>query len=204
MRSKISRSLLVLVLLLIISVIAFLHYRKSVFIVSAVEVTGNIGIYWDENCSKRVYSIDWGILSPGQMKNVPLYVRNEGNGTILLVETANNWNPTNASQFLSFSWYCGDKKIEAGEIAKVTQTLFVSSNITGITSFIFDIVFESRKYYLGDVNRDGIVDIVDLCIVISAFRSTPQSANWNPNADLNEDGKIYISDLVIVIDALPS
>jgi len=59
----------------------------------------------------------------------------------------------------------------------------------------------------GDVNGDGIINIVDVVIAAIAFGSaaeddpeTPwdETANWNPEADLNGDGIIDIVDLVII------
>lgn len=51
---------------------------------------------------------------------------------------------------------------------------------------------------VGDVNKDGKVDITDVAIVSKAFGSTPSSPKWNPLADLNGDGVIDIGDLATV------
>jgi len=52
---------------------------------------------------------------------------------------------------------------------------------------------------LGDVNCDRKVDIVDIVIVLRAYRSSPGDANWNPLADINQDGKVDMFDLAIVM-----
>lgn len=49
-----------------------------------------------------------------------------------------------------------------------------------------------------DLNADHRIDILDLTIVSLAFRSTPTSPNWNPQADLNSNGIIDITDLATV------
>jgi len=49
-----------------------------------------------------------------------------------------------------------------------------------------------------DVERDGIIDIVDMVIVALAFGSKPGDPNWNPYADLNQDGIIDIVDIVMI------
>lgn len=55
-----------------------------------------------------------------------------------------------------------------------------------------------NPYIQGDVNHDTIVDIFDLVLVASAYGSTPEDPNWNPNADINGDSIVDIFDLVIV------
>jgi hypothetical protein len=49
----------------------------------------------------------------------------------------------------------------------------------------------------GDVNFDGKVNLVDLCIIIKALGSSPRSPKWNPNCDLNGDHKVDLRDLCI-------
>jgi len=49
---------------------------------------------------------------------------------------------------------------------------------------------------MGDVNRDGVIDTVDINLVAAAYGSMAGSPNWNPDADLNGDGKVDIKDLV--------
>jgi len=48
---------------------------------------------------------------------------------------------------------------------------------------------------LGDVNRDGIIDVTDLNLLKVAFGSTPGMPNWNPDCDLNGDGVINVRDV---------
>jgi len=50
---------------------------------------------------------------------------------------------------------------------------------------------------VGDVNRDGTVDILDLVKIVLAFGSDPTSQTWNPNCDLNGDSSVNILDLAI-------
>jgi hypothetical protein len=51
---------------------------------------------------------------------------------------------------------------------------------------------------LGDVNKDGKVNCVDLLLVTKALGSSPNSCRWNQCCDLNHDGKINLQDLCIV------
>jgi hypothetical protein len=48
----------------------------------------------------------------------------------------------------------------------------------------------------GDVNGDGKVNLADLVALALAYRSTPGSSNWNPNADIDNNGVVNLIDLV--------
>jgi hypothetical protein len=54
------------------------------------------------------------------------------------------------------------------------------------------------QFVLGDVNKDGKVNCVDLLLVTKALGSSPSSSRWNQCCDLNHDGKINLQDLCIV------
>jgi di/tricarboxylate transporter len=51
---------------------------------------------------------------------------------------------------------------------------------------------------LGDVNRDGVIDIYDLVLVEVAYGSKPGDPYWNPDADLNGDGIVDDKDVAIL------
>ena len=50
----------------------------------------------------------------------------------------------------------------------------------------------------GDVNRDGIDNILDVALVAYSFGSRPGSPTWNPVADINRDGVVDILDVAQV------
>ncbi len=54
------------------------------------------------------------------------------------------------------------------------------------------------KVCLGDVNGDGLINIIDLTLVSFAYGSFEGEPDYNPDADLNSDGIIDMQDLVIV------
>ncbi len=50
----------------------------------------------------------------------------------------------------------------------------------------------------GDLNGDGVVNILDISVIALAYPSRPGDPNWNPSADMNLDDKINIIDVVAV------
>lgn len=58
--------------------------------------------------------------------------------------------------------------------------------------------YQKLSDVLGDIDYNGIVDIVDIVIVALAFGSKPGDPNWNPDADLNNDDLVDIVDIVLV------
>jgi hypothetical protein len=49
-----------------------------------------------------------------------------------------------------------------------------------------------------DLNKDGIVNIIDIAIVAKAYGSKPGDASWNEAADLDKDGSVDIVDVSMV------
>ena len=49
----------------------------------------------------------------------------------------------------------------------------------------------------GDVNGDGVVNVLDLIIIAKAFGSKTADPNWNENADLDKNGTVNIADLIM-------
>jgi len=98
-----------------------------------------VGVYGDSGLTNKVSSIDWGILEPGSNVNKTVYIRNEGNAAATLSMTTSNWSPSNASNYITLSWNYGGQTLNVNEAIQVKLTLSVSSSITGITNFSFDI-----------------------------------------------------------------
>jgi len=99
-----------------------------------------VGVYWDSGCSNSVTSVNWGTVSPGSTNDVTVYIKNEGNAAETLSSTAENWNPSGASAYMSLSWDYAGQVVDVGDVVQVTLSLSVSDTIEGITSFSFDIV----------------------------------------------------------------
>jgi len=106
----------------------------------AVIKTVGVGVYKDVNFTFSVTQIDWGVLEPGTTKNFTAYLRNESNVPISLNMTTQNWNPPAAKSYISVSWDQESKGLEPDQVVSVTFTLSVSAEVSGVTSFSFEIV----------------------------------------------------------------
>jgi hypothetical protein len=100
----------------------------------------NIGVYWDSGCTNATSTIGWGMLSPGEPKNVTVYLRNEGNVALRSNLTVQNWVPTGSSSYIGLVWNRENQTVAVGSVVTAVLTLSVSPSITGITDFSFDIV----------------------------------------------------------------
>lgn len=53
-------------------------------------------------------------------------------------------------------------------------------------------------YSREDINKDGVIDALDLALVGLSYNTTIDDNNWNSNADVNNDYIVDIFDLVLV------
>jgi hypothetical protein len=72
-------------------------------------------------------------------------VRNEGNVTVTLSVQATDWNPASASSYFTFNWNCTGYVLQPKEVVQALLSLNVSSSISGITSFSFDITITATQ-----------------------------------------------------------
>jgi len=184
--------------LLVIYIFIFSMTMNNTTSVSAVETNG-VGVYWDSNCSNIVPSIDWGTLSPGSVKKVMVYIRNEIAEPMYIILSTTNWNPSNASRYLNFEWNYLGQRMNPGENLQITLTLSVSRQIQGITNFSFDILVNGTdRKLVGDVNADGAVTGADIIKVSMHIGTKVGDPNYNPAADVDGDGRIIGGDIIKV------
>lgn len=99
-----------------------------------------VGVYWDSNCSIPVSSIDWGLVEPESASNLTFYIRNEGDDAVTLFLGAENWNPENASNYLTLKWDYAGQTINPSEVVQVTLSLLASPGVEDLTDFSFDVI----------------------------------------------------------------
>jgi hypothetical protein len=100
--------------------------------------------------------------------------------------------PPEAAQYLSLTSDVDNKIVNHSAVLVVVLTLHVSPDIHGITSFSFDVNFDSLDARVVDLNLDGKCDMKDIAIVSKA------TSTQNPIGDVNQDGKVDMKDVAIV------
>lgn len=124
--------------------------------VSGITSNPELGIYRfdpSKNPSQTLQLIDWnadGLLEAGQARNSPtIYLRNEGqmSGNLLLSTsnwTLKDWQNITLSQeyqqYFTLTWNYNNSTIAVNEVKPVIFTLGISSNITKVATFSFDII----------------------------------------------------------------
>lgn len=144
-REKVAlKPLAVLLIIVALTALASGYIQSSIRIVGhgTVKAVG-VGVFWDSDCTDPVSFIDWGMVEPGSMNNVTIYARNEGNVASSISLATENWNPSNASDYLTLNWNYDGRQLNPLEVVQVTLTLTVSSSVQGITSFSFDIIISA-------------------------------------------------------------
>lgn len=131
----------------VISVLAasLLMARQTIPTTGDVGSVG-VGVYWDNSCTSNVTNINWGTIEPGSAVNVSVYIKNEGTNALKLNVTTENWSPASASNEISLTWNRENYILNPGLVVKAVLTLSVSADITGITSFSFNVVIVGTEY----------------------------------------------------------
>lgn len=99
-----------------------------------------VSIWEDPDRTAHLTSIDWGALEPGQSKNKTAWIENNGTTSLTLTLSTDSWNPEASTQYLGLSWDYANQTIGKDEMIMVNLVLSVSSDISGIETFDFNIV----------------------------------------------------------------
>jgi hypothetical protein len=105
-----------------------------------------VDVYWDNDCTSELTSIDWGFLNSGATSNVTMYLKNEGNIPVVLNVTADNWSPASTSDHMVLSWNREGYVLNSNSLVQAVLTLSVSSGIGKVRSFSFDMTITGTEY----------------------------------------------------------
>jgi hypothetical protein len=95
-------------------------------------------IYWDQGCTNRTLSFDWGPIEPGLNKTLTVYIRNEGDSATCLSMATSNWTPSAALSFMTLNWNYSGRILSVDQVIPLELTLAISLTISGITNFSFE------------------------------------------------------------------
>lgn len=104
-----------------------------------------VSVYWYSNCTSPVSIIDWGTIAPGELATKTIYIRNNGTVAVTLSMTTEQWFPSTAQNYITLDWNCSDQLVNSGSVVCAVLALNVSSSVSGITSFTFDIVITGTE-----------------------------------------------------------
>ena len=104
-----------------------------------------LGVYSDSGCTVALSSVSWGTLDPGATMTSTIYLKNQGNVAVTLSMTVDSWTPSSASSYLTLAWNRDGYALAAGASVQAVLSLTVSSSISGITSFSFNISFAATQ-----------------------------------------------------------
>ena len=129
---------------MVVSALGALVATRTISNYGNVSAVG-VGVYWDSSCTNMVLSIDWGALEPGSSVDKTIYIKNEGSLAVLLSLTTENWSPASASSYMTLSWTRESYVLNSGSVVQAVLTLSVSSGVSEITDFGFDIIISGTE-----------------------------------------------------------
>ncbi|MGE5533047.1 MAG: hypothetical protein ACM3UN_01710, partial [Bacillota bacterium] len=90
---------------------------SNLIFVQANSIQGvGVGIYWNQVCSNRTLSLDWGSIKTGSSSNLTIYVRNEYSSDISLRLSTSNWKPSATSSYMSLNWNYNGQVLKTNEV----------------------------------------------------------------------------------------
>jgi len=168
----------------------------------------SIGIslnWWSDHntfCENTISTPSYGISCGIMMSNSNVFCHNNfiDNIQVYLSDSYNNvWDNGYPSGGNYWSDYAGED-LFSGPYQNET-----GSDGRGDTPYVIDYDNQDRYplmdpyvLFLGDLNYDGTVNILDIIVLADSFGSEPGHPNWNPYADINQDGGVNILDAIIL------
>jgi len=118
--------------------------------ITAVAHAGSVeglgaGIYWDQACTNRTLSLNWGFIETGSNNTLTVYIRNERNSAVSLWLRTSNWAPSASADFMSLNWNYSGQVLNADQVIPLELTLTVYPTISEITVFTFDTIITTTN-----------------------------------------------------------
>jgi hypothetical protein len=104
-----------------------------------------VGIYWDQACTNRTLSLNWGYVEAGSNNSLTLYIRNEMSSEVSLSLNTINYNPSASSNYISLNWNYSVQILSPGQVIPLELTLTVLPDISGISNFSFYTIISATE-----------------------------------------------------------
>ena len=143
-RKAIFAAICILTIVFLGTIIENFSSTKTVAYADSVKGIG-AGIYWDQTCTNRTLTLNWGPIKPGSNNTLTIYAKNEGNSAVSLSLGTANWNPSASLTYISLSWNYSSQALSANQVIALELTLTASPTTSGITSFNFDTIITTTS-----------------------------------------------------------
>jgi hypothetical protein len=137
-KATIGAVLVLAVMALLVTAMGQLTTTRTLPSNGTINVIG-VGVYSDVNCTTVLSSVSWGTLNPGDTPTHTIYVQNNGTIPVTLTMTYGNWSSQSAQNYITLSMDKNNTQLASGSVATAVLTLNVSSSISGVTNFSFNI-----------------------------------------------------------------
>tara|TARA_Y100001970_G_scaffold8767_2_gene10173 strand:+ start:1141 stop:5640 length:4500 start_codon:yes stop_codon:yes gene_type:complete len=125
----------------------------------------------------------------------------------------------NTSNWLSVDFLSGNNQLSNGESAiysidvntnnleQGTYEAFIINNTNAINDFdLLSVTLNTQSsFLLGDLNQDGILDIIDVVSIVSIIMGNSDPSSLDQLlADLNQDGAMNVQDIILLVGIILS
>ena len=143
-RKAIFAAMCILTIVVLGAIIGDFGSSKTIAYAGSVKSFGT-GIYWDQACTKKTLSLDWGLIEGGSNNTLTIYVKNEGNSAVSLWLTTSNWVPSASSDYMSLNWNYSGQVLGVDQVVPLELTLSVYPSISGITDFSCNVIITTTS-----------------------------------------------------------
>ena len=115
-------------------------------VVQAANIEGiGVGIYWNQNCTNKTLTLNWGNITPNSENTLEVFIRNEGNSKASLYLSTTEWIPKAASNCIRLEWNYSNQILSPGQIIPISLTLTVSPEIGGVSDFTYNTIITATN-----------------------------------------------------------
>jgi archaellum component FlaG (FlaF/FlaG flagellin family) len=107
--------------------------------------TAAFSVYWDQSCTNRTQTINWGTVEPNTTKSLTVYIKNTGAIPIRLNMKTSQWNPTTTQKYVTLTWDRENSILNRASNITATFTLRMPSDVANLATFSFVITITGTQ-----------------------------------------------------------